>query len=143
MKAIIEPHPWLPYVAPFALFVGLTGMQPYVPGGVAWIYPAKTVLTGLLILAVRRWLVPSGDWAAVTILIGAIVVRGEHRQAPLAFLFGTDKADNAGDREGKAPLIEMLTPACESSWAQTAFTCTKYLRPSALRVLSSYRPRSV
>ena len=58
------------------------------------------------------------------ILIGAIVVRGEHHQAPLAFLFGTDKADDAVDSEGKAPLIEILTPACGSSWAQTAFTCT-------------------
>ena len=56
------------------------------------------------------------------ILIGAIVVRGEHHQAPPAFLFGTDKADDAVDSEGKAPLIEMLTPACGSSWAQTAFT---------------------
>ena len=74
MKAIIEPHPWLPYVAPFALFVGLTGMQPYVPGGVAWIYPAKMVLTGLLILAVRRWLVPSGDWAAVTAAVTGLIV---------------------------------------------------------------------
>jgi hypothetical protein len=43
VKAIIEPRPSLPYVAPFVLFVALTGMQPYVPGGVAWIYPAKTV----------------------------------------------------------------------------------------------------
>jgi CAAX prenyl protease-like protein len=74
VKAIIEPHPWLPYVAPFALFVGLTGMQPYVPGGVAWIYPAKMVLTGLLILAVRRWLVPSGDWAAVTAAVTGLIV---------------------------------------------------------------------
>ena len=74
MKAIIERHPWLPYVAPFALFVGLTGMQPYLPGGVAWVYPAKTVLTGLLILGVRRWLVPSGDWAAVTAVVTGLIV---------------------------------------------------------------------
>src|ERR1051325_7723191 len=64
MKAIIDRHPWLPYVAPFALFVGLTGLQPYVPGGVAWVYPVKTVLTGLLILGLRCWLVPAGDWSA-------------------------------------------------------------------------------
>lgn len=54
MKAIIERHPWLPYVVPFTLFVGLTGMQPYVPGGVDWVYPAKTVLTGLRIAALAR-----------------------------------------------------------------------------------------
>ncbi|HEY6116636.1 MAG TPA: hypothetical protein VI172_11810 [Candidatus Dormibacteraeota bacterium] len=64
MKAIIDRHPWLPYVAPFAVFVGLTGLQPYVPGGVAWVYPVKTVLTGLLILGLRCWLVPAGDWSA-------------------------------------------------------------------------------
>jgi hypothetical protein len=40
VKAIIERHPWLPYVAPFALFVGLTGLQPYVPDGVTWVYPS-------------------------------------------------------------------------------------------------------
>ena len=49
-------------------------MQPYVPGGIAWLYPAKTVLTGLLILGVRRWLVPSGDWAAVTATVTGLIV---------------------------------------------------------------------
>lgn len=75
LKAIIERHPWLPYVAPFALFVELTGLQPYVPGGVTWVYPAKTALTGLLILGVWRWLVPYGDWSAlIAVAIGLLVL---------------------------------------------------------------------
>src|ERR1700726_2009840 len=73
-QAIIERHPWLPYVAPFALFAGLTGLQPYVPGGVAWVYPAKTVLTGLLILGVRRWLVPGGDWSVPAAAVTGLLV---------------------------------------------------------------------
>ncbi len=74
MKAIIERHPWLPYVVPFALFVELTGLQPYVPGGVTWVYPAKTVLTGLLILGVWRWLVPYGDWSALIAVATGLLV---------------------------------------------------------------------
>ena len=64
VKAIIGRHPWLPYLAPFVLFAGLTGLQPYVPGGVAWVYPAKTVLTALLIFGLR-WLLPGGDWSSL------------------------------------------------------------------------------
>lgn len=74
MKALIARYPWIPYAAPFALFVGLTGLQPHVPGGVAWVYPAKTALTGLLILVLRRWLNPSGDWTVVAASATGVVV---------------------------------------------------------------------
>lgn len=74
VQDLIERHPWLPYAAPFLLFVALTGLQGQVPGGVAWVYPVKTVLTGLLILGLRRWLVPGGDWSVVASTVTGVVV---------------------------------------------------------------------
>jgi hypothetical protein len=40
------------------------------------------------------------------ILIGAILLRRQHREAPLAFLFAADEADDAVDVEGIAPLVQ-------------------------------------
>jgi len=40
------------------------------------------------------------------ILIGAILPRRQHCEAPLAFLFAADKADDAVDIEGIAPLVQ-------------------------------------
>ena len=51
-------HPWLPYVAPFALFLALTFVQTSVTGAVAWMYPAKTIVVGLALLYFLRALPP-------------------------------------------------------------------------------------
>ena len=72
---LVDRYPWLPFVAPFALFVGFTGLQPLVPGGVAWVYPVKTVLTGAAILALARWLsAPEAPFALAAVGVGVAVL---------------------------------------------------------------------
>ena len=58
---LVERNPWLPFVAPFVLFVGLTGVQQALPGSVLWLYPVKTVLTAAAIVALARWLEAPGE----------------------------------------------------------------------------------
>jgi CAAX protease family protein len=65
LAELVDRYPSLPYVAPFALFCALTGIQPWVPGGVLWIYPLKTVLTGASIIALARWLKAVGEPSAL------------------------------------------------------------------------------
>jgi CAAX prenyl protease-like protein len=72
---LVDRYPWLPFVAPFALFVGFTGVQPLVPGGVAWLYPLKTVLTGALIVALARWLrAPEAPFALAAVGVGLAIL---------------------------------------------------------------------
>ena len=54
---LVDRYPWLPYVAPFAVFCVLTAM----PGGAGWVYPLKTVLTLGSIVALARWLKAPGE----------------------------------------------------------------------------------
>jgi CAAX prenyl protease-like protein len=56
MAGVVERYPSVPYVAPFVLFLALTSAQAMVPGGIAVAYPAKTILVGLAIVALWRWL---------------------------------------------------------------------------------------
>ena len=58
---LVERYPWLPYVAPFALFCALTEVQQLAPGSVLWVYPLKTALTGASIVALARWLKAPGE----------------------------------------------------------------------------------
>jgi hypothetical protein len=47
-------HPWLAYIAPFALFMSFTVIQPsdaFWP----WLYPLKTVAVGIALLLLIRW----------------------------------------------------------------------------------------
>lgn len=72
---LVDRYPWLPFVAPFALFVGFTGVQPLVPGGVAWIYPLKTVLTAASIVVLARWLkAPEDPFAFTAVGVGVAVL---------------------------------------------------------------------
>ncbi len=47
-------HPATPYVAPFATFLLLTEIGRWIPGSLLWIYPAKTLLAGVLLVWFRR-----------------------------------------------------------------------------------------
>jgi CAAX prenyl protease-like protein len=74
---LVDRYPWLPYVAPFALFCVLTGVQQWAPGGVLWVYPVKTVLTAASIIALARWLKAPGPpfvVAAAGVGIAVLVV---------------------------------------------------------------------
>lgn len=72
---LVDRYPWLPFVAPFALFVTFTSTQPLVPGSVVWVYPLKTVLTGAVILALARWLEAPGEpFLIAAICVGAAVL---------------------------------------------------------------------
>ena len=52
--ANIFRHPATPYVAPFALFLLLTEISRWIPDSLLWIYPAKTLLAGVLLVWFRR-----------------------------------------------------------------------------------------
>jgi uncharacterized protein len=72
---LVDRYPWLPYVAPFVLFVALTGVQQAAPGSVAWVYPLKTVLTGALIVALARWLkAPEPPFVLIAAAVGVAVL---------------------------------------------------------------------
>jgi CAAX prenyl protease-like protein len=77
LAELIDRHPWLPYIAPFALFCALTGIQEWVPGGVVWVYPVKAVLTLGLIVALAPWLKAPGEtfaFAAAAVGIAVLAI---------------------------------------------------------------------
>jgi len=47
-------RPWLPYVLPFALFVAFLSVESQWPEGRRWLYPAKTLVVGVVLVACRR-----------------------------------------------------------------------------------------
>ena len=72
---LVDRHPWLPFVAPFALFIAITEVQRWVPGGVAWMYPLKTVLTAAVIALLARWLkAPGAAFASAAAGVGIAVL---------------------------------------------------------------------
>lgn len=74
LKTLLARHRWLRYVAPFAVFIVLTAVQGSVPDGVAWMYPAKTVLVGLMLLALTPSLTPiKRSHTVVSVLVGLSV----------------------------------------------------------------------
>ncbi len=50
----ISDRPVVPYVAPFGIFLLLTGLASYTPISIFWLYPAKTIFVGALLLIFRR-----------------------------------------------------------------------------------------
>lgn len=49
----VRIRPWIPYVAPFALFMLFTGIGHYLPAAAHLIYAAKTITVGLLLFLFR------------------------------------------------------------------------------------------
>jgi len=47
-------HPVFPYVIPFGTFLLLTGLTSWIPDGVVWLYPIKTVVVGAMLFMFRR-----------------------------------------------------------------------------------------
>lgn len=50
----ITDRPIVPYVTPFGVFLLLTGLASYTPISILWLYPAKTILVGILLLVFRH-----------------------------------------------------------------------------------------
>jgi hypothetical protein len=68
-----ERWPWLPYVAPFALFIAFTAVQPS-EGFVPWLYPLKTVTVGVLLILGVRGLPPLEPRSTgLAVGVGAVV----------------------------------------------------------------------
>ena len=49
----IQSRPWLPYVAPFAVFIIFTGIAQYLPSAAHLIYAAKTITVGFFLFLFR------------------------------------------------------------------------------------------
>jgi CAAX prenyl protease-like protein len=74
-KPILTRHPWLPYVAPFVMFMALTLMQPSNSGFIVWAYPLKTLLVGSALLFVMPSLPPlTVGYTGLAFLVGLVVV---------------------------------------------------------------------
>jgi CAAX prenyl protease-like protein len=54
-NSLLERQPALPYILPFAIFMVFTGLTGYVPAGMAWVYPLKTVVVGILLIGFWRF----------------------------------------------------------------------------------------
>ncbi len=69
----ITRHPWLAYVAPFALFMLFIVIQPsdtFVP----WIYPLKTISVGITLFLLWRWYSDFNvGYTWIAVLVGVVV----------------------------------------------------------------------
>jgi CAAX prenyl protease-like protein len=54
MKFTKHPHPALPYIVPFVTFLAFTGLASYTPISSLWLYPLKTIITGILLIWFRK-----------------------------------------------------------------------------------------
>ena len=89
LRRHFEKHPWIPYAAPFALFIVLTALQGADPAITTWMYPLKTILVGVLLLYVLRDLPPlepraTGLALGVGLLVFVVWVVPEGRYPLLA-----------------------------------------------------------
>lgn len=87
-RRILDRYPWVAYVAPFALFLALTAVQPG-EGLWPWLYPVKTLAVGALLILLVPWYPEFGvrsTWfaAAVGVLVLILWVLPEGRYPLLA-----------------------------------------------------------
>jgi len=54
MKFTKHSHPALPYIIPFVFFLAFTGIASYTPLSLLWLYPLKTIITGILLIWFRK-----------------------------------------------------------------------------------------
>jgi len=67
-------HPAAPYVLPFAVFLVLTELSRWIPGGLLWLYPLKTVLVGVLLLWFRHaYSEIKLGFSLLALIVGALV----------------------------------------------------------------------
>lgn len=73
LRPAFDRWPWLPYAAPFALFILLTAVEPstrFLP----WLYPLKTLIVGVVILFCARDFPPlERGSTGLALLVGAVV----------------------------------------------------------------------
>jgi uncharacterized protein len=68
-------RPWLPYVLPFALYLGLLALQPNLPGGILWWYPARTIVVGVTLWAFReRYPELRPTFAPLAVAVGMLAI---------------------------------------------------------------------
>jgi CAAX prenyl protease-like protein len=73
LRPAFDRWPWLPYVAPFAVFAVLTMVQPS-HGFVAWLYPLKTLVVGGVVLVCARDFPPLQPRSTgLALAVGAVV----------------------------------------------------------------------
>ena len=71
----ITEHDWVPYAAPFALFMVFTVVQPS-EGFIPWLYPLKTVAVGAAILVFARRLPTLAPSSTALAAVAGVVVFG-------------------------------------------------------------------
>ncbi len=73
LRPAFDRWPWLPYVAPFALFIAFTAAQPS-DGFVPWLYPLKTVAVGAtLVVCASRFPPLERRATGLALTVGVVV----------------------------------------------------------------------
>ena len=110
LRSAFDRWPWLPYAAPFALFILLTVAEPntrFVP----WLYPLKTLLVGGAILLCARDFPPlERRSTALALLVGVVVF--------VLWVLPEGLYPTMGTPRGVNPFDELAGPA---AWTWIAF----------------------
>ena len=73
--ALFPPHPAIPYVLPFAVFLVLTELARWLPDGQLWLYPLKTVVAGGLLLWYRETYTEiKVEFSLLAVAVGIVVL---------------------------------------------------------------------
>ena len=77
MNNVAKTKPWLPYVAPFGLYLLFLQLQGSFPQALVWLYPAKTIAVAGTLLYFRKSyeeLRPGFSWLAIAVGLVAIII---------------------------------------------------------------------
>ena len=75
IRRLLEERPQLPYILPLVVFGAFLALENYWPDAKGWLYPGKTLATGICLWLLRRefkglaW-----RWSWLGIVIGVVVV---------------------------------------------------------------------
>ena len=53
-QGLLSKYPSLPYVAPFAVFVGFLMLEKFLPGGTGFLYPIRVIVVLAVLIACSR-----------------------------------------------------------------------------------------
>jgi CAAX prenyl protease-like protein len=72
----VRGKPWLPYVLPFALYLGFLGIQSqFGSDAVVWLYPLKALVVAVALLALRKSYVElRPSFSPLAVLTGAVAI---------------------------------------------------------------------
>jgi CAAX prenyl protease-like protein len=74
IKTLVEKHPAVPFVAPFAAFIVLLGLKSSLPIDARWEYPIRVIIVSAVVLLTSRSLLPRLPVKLVSSLVLGVFV---------------------------------------------------------------------